>query len=148
MNSFASTNIKCEVSENNKEILKRALCREMGKVISISEWKENDFDCEIGDSYIIKLSIDELPDSIGYSIKAWVEHTPKEKKRRRDFFLASFILCFIIFLFWLIFKYHFGWFILAALLLLVLSTSNPEERNIKNSIKKDFKKAFKDFDRI
>lgn len=120
-------------------------------MISISDWKEDDCDYEIEDYYIIKLSIDELPDSIGYSIKAWGEPTPKTEKERRVGFLIALFLCFILFVFWLIFKFHFAWVVLPAFSLLVLPAYYcffQDDRDMKCAVKRAFKRAFKDFNRI
>ena len=102
----------------------------MGKMISISDWKEDDCDYEIEDYYIIKLSIDELPDSIGYSIKAWGEPTPKTEKERRVGFLIALFLCFILFVFWLIFKFHFAWFYIAAYVLFITLRMNCQIQSV------------------
>lgn len=65
MKKLASASIECAVTEENKEIIKRALSTELD--VNVSQWNENELEFKL-DAYRILVTIDVLLDSKGYSI--------------------------------------------------------------------------------
>jgi len=71
MKQIAIARINCSVTEDNKNILKQALSREFEEPL---QWEGNELHF-ILDSYFVSVTIDLLPDSQGYVIRACDECT-------------------------------------------------------------------------
>lgn len=76
---LVNTNIKCEVTEKNRDILKHALSREFEK--DISQWKDNELFITYSNVYDIRLVIEELLDSKGFSIEVYGGWSEEERNK-------------------------------------------------------------------
>ena len=79
MKQLASASVKCAVSEENKEILKRSLCRELD--LDFTQWDDNTIVFKkksFSRIYDIQINIDVLPDMKGFSFwaQSTKDHTP------------------------------------------------------------------------
>ncbi len=88
MGQIASASVKCKVTDKNKEIIKQALCKELGKDVSL--WKGNELCFDTKDRvFNIHVTIAEMPDSKGYSLRAWGQLTKKGVSEKNNTISAA-----------------------------------------------------------
>ena len=90
MKQLASTSVKCEINDKNLEIFKKALTWELW--IDASEWKGNELDfCSLDKYCNVHIAIEDLPDSKGYSIRAWGQLTKEGHSKANKNLVMFFI---------------------------------------------------------
>lgn len=80
MEQFAGAGVRCEVNEANKTRLKEALCRELGGNASL--WRGDCFAFKRF-PFVVTVEFETLPDSNGFSIRAWGEPIKLSTIKRR-----------------------------------------------------------------
>ena len=144
MEYLTSSSVKCEINEENKEIIKRALCRELG--IDYTKWGDNEVKYESTLSsfiFVIQISFDLLPDSKGYSVVAQIA---EKRIDRIVYFLAiGPVIVIAIYMYrWYGILISLGWGIVMRILddLVFYRWSVLK---LKTRMKKVFKSTLKDF---
>ena len=90
MTCLESTSVKCEINDRNLDILKEALSKELG--IDATCWIENELDFAIDNENInVHVTFADLPDSKGYSIRAWGQLTKSGIYNRYDWSVLGLI---------------------------------------------------------
>jgi len=83
MRQIASTSIKCTVTERNKETIKRALSMELNK--DVFQWTRNELEFNsCFNIYRVYVTIELLPDSRGYLIRACDEYKTESKSKTKS----------------------------------------------------------------
>ena len=84
MEELANISVKCAVTEENKEIIKRAISNELK--VDYSAWNNNEIMLS-AKGYRYRISVDVLPFSNGFRICSWGEYS------KCAFFLIAAIIC-------------------------------------------------------